>query len=100
MATLLDFYIAYKGDGRLLDRITGACIKKAGVIRTEDGGTTNHTNRLIWAAQVETNAVDKARQMLPRVLANGTIASELEAAGDGLIETVVGNLIDTFSTGE
>lgn len=99
MATLKDYTMLYDGNGDFLDRVEGACIKKAGTIRTEDAGTTNHANRLIWAGEVELGARNKARQMIGRVLANGTISADPYGAGDGLIETVVGNLIDTYATG-
>lgn len=99
MATLLDIQLAYDGHASMLNRVKGACIKLAGAIRTESSGTTNHANRLIWAAGVETDPKNKAQQMIGRVLGNGTIASQLEAVGDGTIESVVGNLIDIYATG-
>jgi hypothetical protein len=99
MATLLDIQLAYDGHASMLNRVKGACIKLAGTIRTESVGTTNHANRLIWAAQVESDPKVMAQQMIGRVLGNPTIATSLEASGDGLIETVVGNLIDIYATG-
>ncbi len=99
MATLMDIKLAYDGHATLLNRVQGACIKLAGAIRSEDVGTTNHANRLIWAGQVEADPVTKAKQMIGRVLGNPTIATQMEASGDGLIETVVGNLINSYALG-
>jgi hypothetical protein len=40
-----------------------------------------------------------AKRMIGRVLGNATIAADPENAGDGLIETVVGNIINYYATG-
>lgn len=96
---LIDKYYAYKGKGRLLERMAGACLKAAGDIRTEDPGTTNHANRLLWTADVETDALAKARQMIARTLENATIGPDPEGCTDSDIQVVVNGLIDTFATG-
>jgi hypothetical protein len=99
-ATLWDVAIAYDGAGRLLKRIEGGLIVAAGAIRTEDSGTTNHANRLIWAAQVETGALVKARQMLGHVMGEGIVAKDLEATTDETLSSIIAKLIDVFATGE
>jgi hypothetical protein len=99
MATNLDIKMAYDGHGCLLQRIAGSLLKKAGAIRSEAVGTPNHANRLIWAGQVEVDPTVKAKQMLGRIMGNPTIASQVDASGDGLIDSVVDNMIDIFATG-
>jgi hypothetical protein len=96
---LIDVYFAYKGAGRLLERVAGACLEAAGDIRVEDPGTTNHTNRIIWMGEVHSNALQKARDMIPRILDNAVIGANPEGASDNDIQFVVNNLINEFATG-
>lgn len=96
---LLDIYFAYKGTGRLLEKVAGACLKAAGDIRNEDPGTTNHSNRLIWGQAVESDALSKAKEMMARVIQNGTIAADPSHATDNDIQFVVNSLIDEYATG-
>ena len=96
---LLDIYFAYKGSGRLLERVAGACLVAAGNIRAEDAGTANHANRVIWMSSVQSDAYAVARNMIPRVLENVTIAANPEAATDSDIQFVINSLINSYATG-
>jgi hypothetical protein len=96
--------IQSKGVGgavELLDKITGAVMVAAEVVRTESTGVTNHTNRLIWAKQAFQDPVGKANQMWPAVLAanSSSTQSAVLAAGDSAINTNVQAAIDIFATG-
>lgn len=96
---LLDSYFAYKGSGRLLERVAGACLVAAGQIRNEDPGTSNHANRMIWVAAVQADALTCAKNMIARVLENATIAAAPEAATDNDIQFVVNSLINEYAIG-
>jgi hypothetical protein len=104
MTTLWDIKIAYSGEGRLLDRIEGACILMADTIRQEDANTPNHENRLMWAAAVEEDARPQAKQLIGRILShadmNKSKGTDMEAVSDDTIVSIVTKVVDSFATGK
>jgi hypothetical protein len=97
---LIDKIYAYKGAGTLLERVASGCLTAAGDIRNEDAGTANHANRMLWAVNVEKDAMSAARRMIARVLGNATIGAAPEACSDNDVQFVVNSLIDAFATGD
>lgn len=97
--SLLQISQACRGEGTLLRRVEGTCLTTAAYIRIEDPATTNHENRLVWAAKVKANRKAMAREMLAKTLENPTLAANPEGATDGDVQYVVNSLIDTFATG-
>ena len=98
---LIARYLAFTGQlEEFTYQVAGACLKAAQDIENEDEGTTNHANRLTWAAEVEANPKAVARDMGQRVLDNATIAADVEGAIDSDMQFVVNSLIDEFATGD
>lgn len=85
----------------LLDRVKVACWVQADTIRTEDVGTANHANRLIWAAEVLKDGQVWASRMLKGVLAANIDATvnQIQNATDTAILTNVAALVDVFADG-
>jgi len=90
--------------GTLRAKFIAACLKAAYDIVNEDGGTTNHANRLTWANAILNGTVaaveDKAAQHLRYAMAsNATLQSACEAATDNDVIFIVNSQINTFATG-
>ena len=102
---LVDIYNCWAGQGGLLKaKFIGACLTSAYAVLNEDGGTTNHANRLIWANAILNGTVaeveEKAMQMLRYAIAsNSTLQSVGEAATDNDVLYITASQIDTFATG-
>jgi hypothetical protein len=96
---LLDLYEASKSEGDFWKKVAGACLVAARDIDNEDPGTTNHANRVTWAAEVREVLESKAKELLPDVLTNPTIQANVAGATDNDIQFVVNSLIDTYATG-
>src|SRR5262245_18136145 len=88
-------------NGVLLGRITAAVAIAANTINSEDGGTTNHANRLLWAKSVCANPAAEANRIVWMVLAQnaGITVASLMAATDAQVQTAVNNVINLFATG-
>ena len=85
----------------LKNRIRVACVIAAETIRTEDVGTANHANRLIWAAAVFANPEAESGRMFMSVIAankDNTVA-QIEGASDAQIQAAVDAAVDLFATG-
>ena len=88
-------------DGDLKNKLDVACIIAAETIRTEDAGTTNHANRLLWAKAAFSSPRSVSEQMLMALLAANkdvTVAS-IQAATDAAIQTKVDAAVDVFADG-
>lgn len=96
---LKELYDAYQLENDFWKQVAGACMNASRDIENEDPGTSNHANRLLWAAAARVNPKAKAREMLVYVLDNATIAADVENATDNDVQFVVNSLIDTFATG-
>lgn len=100
MATYTDLY-EIANNNTLLDKFTAAVAVQAEAIRTENGATTNHANRLIWAKQAFTDPRAMALKMTWPILAQnaGTTKANILAATDAAILTAVAAAVDVFATG-
>ena len=100
MATYEELY-GLRNDSGLRNRVVVACIISAEGIMSEDGGTPNHANRLIWAAAVFASPTQEAERMYWAVLAankDATIA-QIQSATDAAIQTNVDAHVDLFAIG-
>jgi len=100
MATYAELY-SLRNDSALRNRVRVAVIVAADTIRTEDGGTANHTNRVIWAAAVFAAPTTEADRMFMAILAankDATVA-QIQSATDAAIQTKVDAAVDLFATG-
>lgn len=100
MATYLELRQLF-AEGRLKNRIEVACIVAAETIRTEDVGTTNHANRLLWAKRAFTNPNSIRDMMLKALLAvnkDATVAN-IQAVTDAALQTQVEAAVDLFADG-
>ena len=87
--------------GEMLNKVEVACIIAAETIRTEDGGTANHANRLLWAKAAFENPNQVREQMWKAMLAANESASvaTLTTASDSVIQAAVDAAIDVFADG-
>ena len=94
---LIDIYNQYTSESsRLKSQMFGAVLVAANDIRNEAPETTHHAERLAWAVAAEQNPKGAVATMLCGMLANPTIAAELETALDGDVQFVVNSLITTM----
>lgn len=100
MATYADLYDLHNYTA-LINKVAVACIVAAEMVHDEDVETTNHANRLIWAAGVFGNPKQEAHQMYWALLAANKAASveTIQEALDSTIQTEVEAHIDLFATG-
>lgn len=100
MAAYTDLFNLYN-DSALKNRVRVASIIAAETVMTEDGGTTNHANRLIWAKKVFQNSAFEAKRMLLAVLAANNMATiaNIISATDTAIQINVDDHIDLFADG-
>ena len=100
MATYIELRQLY-GHGDLLNRIEVACIVAAEKIRTEDAGTANHANRLVWAKSTFSNTRPVAERMLMALLAanRALTTQQLIAVADADLQTAVDGAVNIFADG-
>lgn len=97
---------ALNGEGQVWKAVAGACWQAAKDIENEDPGTSNHANRLLWAAEVRQGRKSMALKMIEDVLKNATLAADPYGASmtlaeyDNAVQFVVNSLINTYATGE
>ena len=98
MATYLELE-DLRTDSVLFSRVRVATWIAAEVVRTESGGTSNHTERLVWAKDVFERPDIRAQQMFFAVLAQNkdNTKAQIEGASDAAIQTAVDNAIDLFA---
>ena len=102
MATYAELLAIATSDGSALhSRIKVAAIVACDVIRAESGQTTNHANRLKWAAQTLQAPDDAARKMLWAVLAQNRAATaeQITGADDATVQTAVNAAVDLLAQG-
>jgi hypothetical protein len=85
----------------LRNRVSVACIVAAEAVRGEDVGTTNHTNRMLWAKAAFNNPDAISRQMLMALLAaeKDSTSAAIMAATDAAIQARVNAAVDVFADG-
>lgn len=93
--------VEISNDGALRRKILASMAIAADTIRTEDGGTTNHANRVIWAKQALDKPETKLNEMINLVLAANKDAtkSAILGASDSTIQTNVNSVIDFLADG-
>lgn len=89
------------GTGVLRDRLTAAVAVQAEVVRVENGATTNHANRLLWAKTALTDPQSMANKMIWAVMAQNVAATkaQIESATDAQLLSAVASTVDIFATG-
>lgn len=100
MASYTELYGLWS-NADLRNKVAVACIVAADMIRTEDVGTTNHANRLIWAKVALASPASQADTMLMAILAQNkalTVTAILGAA-DSALQTAVNNAVNILATG-
>lgn len=100
MATYTEIRQLYASDS-LRNLIEVAVIVAAEAIRTEDAGTANHANRLLWAKQAFDNPLGVAQKMLMALLAanKASTVAQITQASDATIQTAVNNAVNVFADG-
>lgn len=100
MASLIELRALF-GNDDLKGKVQVAVIIAAEAIRGEDGGTANHTNRLLWAKQAFDNPLGTAEKMLMAVLAanSGFTVAQITGASDSAIQANVNAAVNVFADG-
>jgi len=99
MSVYDDAYNLRYTSSTLRNRATVA-IAKAGIdVKNEDAGTTNHTNRLLWAEEALVNTKALTEKMMWAILADSTVREAGNASTDAQVQNAVNAVIDTFATG-
>ena len=100
MATYAELY-DLNSNSALKNKITVATIIAAETVRGKDPGTTNHANRLVWAAAVFASPASEGERMFWAVIAanSGQSVANITGASDAAIQTNVNNAVDLFATG-
>jgi len=100
MATLYqDIWNLKNASFNLKQRVTVAVAKAAIDILSEDPGTANHANRVIWASNTLLRAELTAEGMMWPVLSDATVRNAGEAATDAQIQSAVDASVDIFAIG-
>jgi len=100
MATYMELKALFNHSD-LQDKVQVACIVAAETIRSEDPGTSNHTNRLLWAKAAFEDPRSTQNEMLMALLAANKDASvaSITGATDSAIQTKVDDAVDVFADG-
>jgi len=100
MATYMELRQLF-GNNDLKNRIEVACIVAAEAIRTEDVGTVNHANRLVWAKRAFGSPNTIRDEMLMALLAANKDASvaTIEGVADAALQTLINAAVNVFADG-
>src|SRR5262245_28462591 len=106
MATHAEIGAAYNEPetGALFVRFTGACVKAAGAILTENVNTPNHANRLIWANGIlsrdQSSVYTRVRAVKNHALGtNAAVQFSPTNVVDSDIDTAVQNALAVLANG-
>lgn len=83
-------------------KVARALDKAARDVISEDVGTSNHEQRVLWADWIRTKpdkAIAEAHRAMIYVLDNATVSAAGNAATDNDVQFVVNGLVDTLSAG-
>lgn len=96
---LIDSYNARYNYPTLRKRVIAQCCASAQDVLTEDGGTANHANRLIWAQAALSNPNEAADKMSWYIASNATVLaySTPDDATDSDIAFIVNSNIDNIA---
>ncbi len=88
-------------DSALQNKVQVACAIAADTIKDEDGGTINHTNRLLWAKRAFGSLEAVTKEMFPAVLAANKAAAvnDIANASDTAIQSNVDATVNLFADG-
>lgn len=100
MATYMELRQLFTS-GDLRNKVEVACIVAAETIRTEDAGTTNHANRLLWAKAAMNNTTGIRDAMLKALLATNkdSVVAAITGVSDSAMQTLVDDFVDLFADG-
>jgi len=100
MATYLELRSLF-GDGQLKNRVEVACIVAAESIHTEDVGTENHANRVLWAkAALQSPNAIRERMLMALLAGNKDATVEtIKAVSDTALQALVDAAVDLFADG-
>jgi len=89
------------GNSALANRVEVACIIAAEAIRSEDVGTVNHANRVLWAKRAFQNPGGVRDQMMMALLASyaGQTVAVITGATDAVLQEAVAVAVDLFADG-
>lgn len=96
MPTYLELYDLRFSD-EMKKRIAVAIAIAAQNILAEDGQTTNHANRVIWAKEALRDAQLMTEKIMWQILANPTVATKGLSSNDDELQFTVNSLIDTVA---
>lgn len=98
MATYAELF-ELRHNGALRQKVIVAITIAANKVRVEPATTTNHANRMVWAAGAYANAVGLSEQVWWAVIAanNTSEVSAILAATDELIQTNVDAVVDVLA---
>jgi len=101
MATYQELF-ELKSDSALRNRVEIAVWVAAETIRTEDGATANHLNRLDWSRSALANPDRETARMFSAVLAanRALTPAQIREADDAQIQTCVLAAVDLFAVEE
>lgn len=100
MASYTELYDLHRDQDELLHKIAVALWVSAEMVNNEPPGTTNHANRLIWAAEVlADDGLGHANQMLRAILAvnAGLTVGQITGAADSAIQGKVDAAINLIA---
>lgn len=80
-------------------RIAVACVVAARGIFGENGATSNHANRLIWARQAIADVDAMALTVIWGVLSDNAVRTAGENATDAQVQSALDAVVDTFAIG-
>jgi hypothetical protein len=85
----------------LKNKVAVCILVAADTIRTEDGGTANHVNRLLWAKDAFLNPLKYVQPMWDAALAQNKSLStaQISGASDANLQTAIDAVVNIFATG-
>ena len=100
MATYMEIRALFN-NSELINKTQVACVIAAETIRTEDVGTANHANRLLWAKAAFASPASIASQVLMAILAANSdlTVAQITGATDAVLQGKVDAAVDLFATG-
>jgi len=100
MATYKELYNLWQSSA-MLNKLRVAVVVAAHTIAGEDPGTSNHANRVIWAAEALVSPDTKAQEMWKYLLAQSKdlTTEQIQGASDTLIQSAVDGVVNLFARG-
>jgi hypothetical protein len=98
MATYAELF-GLQNDNDLIEKIVVAVAVAGDTIRTEDVGTANHANRLVWAKAAFEDPRSVGKKTVWAVLAanKSNTTAQITGATDAQIQTAVDDVVDVLA---